>query len=212
MKLFAKIKKLSPAFLLVCGVIALCFWYTRPLSVNSLVRGSNVISVSLFSTTFQYDDDSSSTSKSFFTKDADEIEPIVELLNNYKLRRKLPFVKYISYQGDEIGKNGLTIIHAYISTDDANSHAVSFEVSQNGRVGLNSNPAGVGYFTKRKALELFGTLLEIVEQKGAPNEPINTLEELNAWRETLEQDGTRLEIPVSWLDLYEQEEAPAEQP
>lgn len=171
MKPLQKLGKPSVIFLLICGVVALCIWYTRPLSVNSLTHGDDIISVSVNSITFQHNDYGSDIKKSFFTKESNEIESIVELLNRYKLRRTLPFVKHISYQGDAIGKNGLTLISVYISTDSANPRLVTFEISQNGRISLNDNPANVGYFTKRKAVELFGALLDIVEQKGSPVDP-----------------------------------------
>lgn len=87
------------------------------------------------------------------------------IIDRYKPRRKLPFVKYITYQGHDIVKGGTTIIDVYISAD-VSGISPQLEISQSGSVYLDYNPASVGYFTKRKAVELFGALLEIVEQKG----------------------------------------------
>ncbi len=156
---------------LLCFLLAVYFFYTRPFSVDGLAGGNPLISANIlkYEVSFQAGDaPPKTTTTSIFTKSPSELEDLASFLNGFPVNRKVNWKSWIGIpdNGNFVENGGIVFLDIYLSYEkpDGTLDSVSYGTNSQGKMNLEGSPCGIGRFGQRNQA-FYEALLRLFAEK-----------------------------------------------
>lgn len=114
-------------------------WYSRPLRPESLTNGSEVLAVGISCDEVTFTSTITSDYGSIFTRDADQIQAAVNLLEDFPVNRRIDWMELLTGSASSHPVEGDSMTNVRISLHykaDDNWKCVDYDVSSQGRMCL----------------------------------------------------------------------------